>query len=65
MIEVDEYLTPKDIQRILGFSKQKTYDIINQNDFPKIKIGRSIRIPASEFNKFMRKYLYSEYCIIK
>jgi excisionase family DNA binding protein len=61
---VDEYLTPGDIQRILGFSKQKTYDLINQNDFPKIKIGRNYRIPSSEFDKFMKKYLYKEIEII-
>jgi excisionase family DNA binding protein len=61
---VDEYLTPKDIQKILGFSKQKTYDLISQNDFPKIKIGRSYRIPSSEFDGFMKRYLYKEIEII-
>lgn len=50
--------------KILGFSKTKTYAIINQNDFPKIKIGKDIRIPKTEFEKFMKKLLYKEYDII-
>ena len=59
----EEYLTPKDIEKILGFSKKKTYAIINKADFPKIRIGRDIRIPKSKFENFMEKLLYKDYKI--
>ena len=67
MLEKDEkriqetYLSPADIKEILGFSKTKTYAIINQRDFPKIRFGREILIPKSEFEKFMKRMLYKEY----
>lgn len=57
----EEYLTPKDIKKILGFSEKKTYAMINQLDFPKIKIGRDIRIPKSKFEEFMNKLVYKSY----
>ena len=57
----DEYLTVKDVQKILKFSRTKTYQLVSQPDFPKTKIGREIRIPRVEFEKFMRQILYKEY----
>lgn len=55
-----EYLTVKDIQNILGLGKSSAYKLIEQKDFPKVKIGGSYRIPLEEFNTYMRRHLYKE-----
>lgn len=58
-----EYYTVAEIQEILKLGKKKTYALVNQKDFPKLKIGRSIRIPKQEFEEFMAHLLYGEYQI--
>lgn len=57
---MNQYLTVKDIQRILGLGKTSAYKLVEQKDFPKVKIGGSYRIPLEEFNTYMRRYLYKE-----
>lgn len=54
-------LTVKDLQKILKLSRTKTYQIVNQPDFPKIRIGREIRIPEKELKLFLERHLYKEY----
>lgn len=39
----------------------RTYDIVNQDDFPKIKIGKRSYIPKSEFEKWIKNYTGKEY----
>ena len=55
---MEEYLTPQDISTILNIGKNKTYNLINNKDFPKIRIGNSIRIPISKFDEYMSRHLY-------
>lgn len=55
-----EYLTVKDVQNILGLGKSSAYKLIEQKDFPKVKIGGSYRIPLEEFNVYMKRHLYKE-----
>lgn len=52
--QLEVYLTPKDIQKHLGFGKDKTYELISQSDFPKIQIGREYRIPIEEYKKYLQ-----------
>jgi len=54
-------LTVKDLQKILKLSRTKTYQIVNQPDFPKIRIGREIRIPEKELEEFLKRNLYKEW----
>ena len=56
-----DFLTAKDISVELGFSKSKVYDLLNQDDFPTIKIGGTYLVPREEFEKFMKRNLYKEY----
>lgn len=37
---MDKMLKPKDIKEILGCIMNRAYDIINCDDFPKIRIGK-------------------------
>lgn len=57
-------LTVKDVKEKLGCGKNKAYDIVNQRDFPKIKIGRQMFIPEDEFEKWLLTYLRKEYKVV-
>ena len=56
-------LTVKELQSILKMSRTKTYQIVNQPDFPKIRIGREIRIPEKELEDFLKRQMYKKYQI--
>lgn len=58
---MDNYLTVKDVQGILRIGKTKMYELIKQDDFPKIQIGKQYLIPETELDKFLKKYLYKKY----
>ena len=61
---MERYLTPKEVQQVLGLSRTKTYEMINQKDFPKVRLGKNIWVPASELERFMKKSLFKTYEII-
>lgn len=50
---LETYLTIKDIQKHLGICRTKTYELVNSNGFPKIKILGSIRIPKKDYEKWL------------
>ena len=56
-------LTVKEIKQILGCGINRAYDIVQQDDFPKIKIGKRYYIPQDEFEKWLKGYLRKEYKI--
>ena len=58
-------LKVEDIQEILGCGIHRAYDIVNQRDFPKIKIGRQMFIPKADFEKWISTYLMKEYKIMQ
>lgn len=58
---MEKYLTVQEIQEVLNLGRTKIYELVNQPDFPKVKMGRKILIPESEFNSFMKRYLYKTY----
>lgn len=57
---MDKFLTVKDVQSILKIGRNKTYNLIHQEDFPKIEIGRSFIIPEDKFNEYMNKHIYKK-----
>lgn len=42
-------LHAKDIQKILGISKGKTYEIMNRDDFPTIYLNKRMLVTTSAF----------------
>lgn len=58
---MDEFYTVKDLQRILQLPRDKTYKLVNQVDFPKIRIGKSYRIPRKSFEIFINNYMGMDY----
>ncbi len=57
----ERYLTVKDLQKKLNISRTKAYQLVNQPDFPKLKIGRDIRIPETRLDEFLGSIIYHEY----
>ena len=57
-IQEKDYLTVKDLQDYLGFGKNKIYTLVNQNDFPKIRIGKNFLIPREELNTYLKRKIY-------
>lgn len=56
-------MTVVDIKEYFGCGINRAYDIVNQRDFPKIKIGNRLYIPEEEFQKWCKSYLRKEYII--
>jgi len=50
---MDKLIKVKDIQAILGCSKQTAYDLVRLKGFPKITIGRRYYIPESKFQEWL------------
>jgi excisionase family DNA binding protein len=46
-------LKAADVQRILGISRVKVYELLHQQGFPTLRVGRSLRIPRDAFLKWM------------
>jgi predicted DNA-binding transcriptional regulator AlpA len=60
---MERFLKPKDIAEILGCSMSRAYDIVNQKDFPKIKIGKRAYIPPEAFQQWVKNYTYKTYVL--
>lgn len=48
-------LSPKDIQKIFGCSRNKTYQLIETKGFPRIKVGKQYYIPEIDLEKWIEK----------
>ena len=57
-------LKVKDVKEILGCGINRAYDIVNQKDFPKVKIGKRVYILEDEFEEWLRIYTGKEYEIV-
>lgn len=42
-------LQAKDVQKILGISKGKTYELMNSSDFPTIFLNKRMVVPRDRF----------------
>jgi len=62
---MDKLLKVKDIQAILGCSKQTAYDLVRLKDFPKITIGRRYYIPEEAFNQWIENNLTAKILLRK
>lgn len=51
--EIPMIFGPRELSMILGISKNKTYEVVNRYDFPKIRVGRRIIISKKHFLEWM------------
>lgn len=48
-------LRPEEAARELGIGRSKTYDLLRRGEIPSIRIGRSVRIPASKLRDWIER----------
>jgi excisionase family DNA binding protein len=46
-------LTMGHVQRTLGVAKKTAYDLAHRDDFPAIRLGRTIRVPREAFLRWL------------
>ena len=51
--EIPMIFGPRELSKILGISKNKTYEVVNRYDFPKIRVRRRIIISKKHFLEWM------------
>ena len=44
-----------EMSKLLGISRPKAYELANQKDFPTIRIGKRILIPAERFHQWLNE----------
>jgi len=50
---MEKMLTVKEVQEIMRLSRAKTYELVNRTDFPKIRIGRCIRVSETALKQYL------------
>lgn len=58
-----EFYTIEDIAEILKISINTARQLVNAKGFPKLKFGRTIRIPKDKFNSWINTYTDKEFMI--
>ena len=53
-----EWLSLKDVQRLLGIGKTKTYELVSTGELPAIRVGRCIRVNRTELDEWLRTQRY-------
>lgn len=46
-------MSAKDIHEQTGLSLPKVYELLNQEDFPSIRVGRRILVPTASFEAWL------------
>ncbi len=48
-------LTVDEMRKVTGFSRPIAYQMVNRDDFPKIRVGRRIMIPVKQLEAWIEK----------
>jgi excisionase family DNA binding protein len=46
-------LRVEDVQRLLRISRMKSYELLHQQGFPTVRVGRAIRVPRDAFFRWL------------
>ena len=55
--ELPMMLSVSQVAKVLGISRTRSYELVNEKGFPKIKIGTRIVVPKDEFRLWIQKKL--------
>ena len=58
---MDEILTIPEVASYLKMSKSKVYYLIQRREIPHIKVGRNVRIRASDLNQWLLRQFVGMY----
>ena len=53
--ELPMMLSVSQVAKLLGISRTRSYELVNEKGFPKIKIGTRIVVPKDEFKLWIQK----------
>ena len=53
--ELPMMLSVSQVAKVLGISRTRSYELVNEKGFPKIKIGTRIVVPKDEFKLWIQK----------
>ena len=53
--ELRMMLSVSQVAKVLGISRTRSYELVNEKGFPKIKIGTRIVVPKDEFKLWIQK----------
>lgn len=57
MNNIKTTFTVEEVRQILCIGKNTAYDLVKEEGFPTIRIGKQIRIPCEAFNKWINEQL--------
>lgn len=57
----EEFLTVKELQSYLRIGRNKAYKLVQQNDFPTIRLSNRILIPKNQLCGWLSRYMYKSY----
>lgn len=49
----DELLRPGEVQKVLRIGRSKLYEMIARQELPVVRIGRAVRIPRRELERWI------------
>lgn len=49
----NSFMTVADVQKTLGVSKNSVYTLVSRSDFPALRVGKRILIPAKQFEAWV------------
>ena len=55
--ELPMMLSVSQVTKVLGISRTRSYELVNEKGFPKIKIGTRIVVPKDEFKLWIQKQI--------
>ena len=55
--ELPMMLSVSQVAKVLGISRTRSYELVNEKGFPKIKIGTRIVVPKDEFKLWIQKQI--------
>lgn len=50
---MSDLLTIKELQDYLKISRSKAYELVNEPEFPTLRIGKNIRIPKDQLEEWI------------
>jgi len=56
-----EFMNMQELQEYLHLGRNKAYALVNQDDFPKVRIGKTFLIPKHKVNEWVNRNLYKTY----
>ncbi len=59
--ELPMMLSVSQVAKVLGISRTRSYELVNEKGFPKIKIGTRIVVPKDEFKLWIQKQIKKAY----